>query len=66
MKNTKSIFKNIEKVRKANNKNWMDLLRLAYDSNPQETIKILSKILRKDSSLIKLAKNLTKITKNKN
>ena len=66
MKNTKSIFKNIEKVRKANNKNWMDLLRLAYDSNPHETIKILSKILQKDSSLIKLAKNLTKITKNKN
>ncbi len=66
MKNSKSIFKNIENIRRANNKNWMDLLRLAYDSNPQKTIKILSKILNKDTSLIKLAKNLTKITKIKN
>ena len=37
----------------------MDLLRIAYDSNPKETIKILKRILKKDETLIKLAKNLT-------
>ena len=58
-----AIFKSIENVRKKNNKNWMDLLRLAYDVKPKETILILSKILKKDSELIKLASKLKKITK---
>tara|TARA_Y100000389_G_scaffold204977_1_gene261519 strand:- start:10270 stop:10467 length:198 start_codon:yes stop_codon:yes gene_type:complete len=57
------IFKNIENVRKKNNKNWMDLLRLAYDVKPKETISILSKILKKDGELIRLASKLKKITK---
>lgn len=58
-KSTKILFKQIEDTRKKNNSNWMDLLRIAYDSNPKETIKILKRILKKDESLIKLAKNLT-------
>ena len=58
-----AIFKSIENVRKKNNKNWMDLLRLAYDVKPKETILILSKILKKDGELIKLASKLKKITK---
>lgn len=58
-KNTKILFKKIENTRKKNNSNWMDLLRIAYDSNPKETIKILKRILKKDETLIKLAKNLT-------
>ena len=58
-KNTKILFKKIENTRKKNNSNWMDLLRIAYDSNPRETIKILKRILKKDEALIKLAKNLT-------
>lgn len=58
-KSTKILFKQIENTRKKNNSNWMDLLRIAYDSNPKETIKILKRILKKDESLIKLAKNLT-------
>ena len=58
-KNTKILFKQIENTRKKNNSNWMDLLRIAYDSNPKETIKILKRILKKDETLIKLAKNLT-------
>ena len=53
----------IQNVRSKNNKNWMDLLRLAYDVKPKETILILSKILKKDSELIKLASKLKKITK---
>ena len=62
-KKTKKIFSDIEKTRSKNNKNWMDLLRLSFDSNPKETLKIVSKILNKDEKLIKLAKKLQKITK---
>tara|TARA_B100000579_G_C22498117_1_gene695632 strand:+ start:540 stop:737 length:198 start_codon:yes stop_codon:yes gene_type:complete len=63
-KNTVSkIFNDIENVRKKNNKNWMDLLRLAYNVNPRETVKILTNILNKDQKLITLAKKLKKITK---
>ena len=62
-KKTSLIFKNIENVRKKNNKNWMDLLRLAYEVKPKETISILSKILNKDKELIKLASKLKKISK---
>ena len=57
------IFNDIENVRKKNNKNWMDLLRLAYNVNPKETVKILTNILNKDQKLIALAKKLKKITK---
>ncbi len=57
------IINSIENVRKKNNKNWMDLLRLAFKENPKETSKILSKILSKDQMLIKLANKLKKIAK---
>ena len=59
-KKTKNIFHRIEKTRSANNKNWMDLLRLSYESNPKKTSQILAKILKKDSRLIALAKKLKK------
>jgi hypothetical protein len=63
MKKKKSsvVFKNIENIRKKNNKNWIDLLRLAYDVKPNETKSILTKILKKDKELIKLASKLKKI-----
>ena len=53
----------IQKIRSKNNKNWMDLLRLSFESNPKETLKIVSEILKKDEKLIKLAKRLKKKTK---
>ena len=56
---TKYLFNQIENTRKKNNSNWMNLLRIAYESNPKKTVKILKKILKKDETLIKLAKNLT-------
>ena len=30
-------FKKIENIRSKNNKNWMDILKIAYDSNPKKT-----------------------------
>tara|TARA_B100000787_G_C16157749_1_gene279808 strand:- start:78 stop:275 length:198 start_codon:yes stop_codon:yes gene_type:complete len=57
-KNKLKLFDKIEAVRKENNKNWMDLLRLAYSHDPKETYAILTKILNKDEKLIKLANKL--------
>ena len=59
-KNYLKIISEIEKVRKKNNKNWMDILRVAFLSNPKKTAKIFSKIYREDKSISKLAKKLTK------
>ena len=60
-KNSSVLFTNIENIRKKNNKNWIDLLRLAYDVKPKETKSILTKILKKDKELIKLASKLKKL-----
>ncbi len=62
-KRERKIFKKIEDIRKKNNKNWMDLLRLSYESKPKETLIILSQIIQKDQSLVKLAKSLKKRNK---
>ena len=59
-KSIKKIFADIEKTRSKNNKNWMDLLRLSFESNPKKTLEIVSEILKKDEKLIKLAKKLKK------
>ena len=56
----KKIFNKIQNIRSKNNKNWMDLLRLSHDSNPKETLKILSNIIIKDQTLVKLVKQLKK------
>lgn len=57
-KKSDQVFKQIENLRKRNNKNWMAILKLAYDARPKETLKILDQILKKDSQLINLAKKL--------
>ena len=57
-KKDSNIFDKIESIRSKNNKNWMDLLRLSYESSPNKTLNILSKIISKDQSLVKLAKQL--------
>ena len=54
-KNKIKIFDKIEKVRAKNNKNWMDLLRLAYYHDPKNTTIILNRIIKKDQTLIKIA-----------
>ena len=54
------IISQIEKVRKNNNKNWMDLLRTSFTYAPQKTANIMSKIYTDDIRIAKLAKKLTK------
>lgn len=57
-KNYKKIIRKIENTRKKNNKNWMDILRLAFKSSPAEASIILSQIYKEDKNIGILAKKL--------
>ncbi len=50
------IIDEIENVRQKNNINWMDILRVAINSNPKETIKIFKKISTSDNKILSLSK----------
>lgn len=54
------IIDSIEKTRSKNNVNWMDILRLSIKNAPDETIKIMKKIDRKDNKISNLFKKLSK------
>ena len=54
------IIDQIEKVRKKNNTNWMDILRVAYSFAPKKTASIMARIYKDDSKISNLAKKLTK------
>ena len=53
----------IEKTRTKNNKNWMNILRLAFKSSPSEASTILSQIYKEDKKVANLAKSLIKKSK---
>ena len=48
------IIDKIEKVRSKNNVNWMDVLRLALNNAPNETIKLMESINKKDRKISSL------------
>ena len=52
------IISSIEKTRKKNNKNWMDLLRLGFKYNPNESKKILRGIFKEDKKITSLVKKI--------
>jgi len=54
----KKIINKIENTRRKNNKNWMDILRLAFKSSPVQASKILSEIYKEDKNINILAKEL--------
>jgi len=54
-----SVIKKIENIRKENNVNWMNLLRLAFKKSPKEAALVMSKIYRDDSRISELVKKLT-------
>ena len=68
MKNNKyrkslKLVNQIQKIRSKNNKNWMNILRLAFKSSPSEASTILSKIYKEDKKIANLAKSLIKKSK---
>ena len=58
-KNYLLIIKKIENIRKKNNVNWMNILRIAFKNSPKESAKIMAKIYKDDASISKLVKKLT-------
>ena len=60
-KNTRKIFKDIEKTRSKNNKNWMDLLRLSLKLDFHSTSKILKEIVNDDKKISSLAKRIYRL-----
>ncbi len=52
------IIDQIQKIRSKNNKNWMDLLRLSFKLDYNNTSKILSEIYLDDQKISKLVKKL--------
>ena len=55
----------IENERKQNNANWMDVLRIAIKHAPDETIKLMKKINRKDQTITNLFKKVNRLGKKK-
>jgi hypothetical protein len=58
-KNYLKIISQIENVRKKNNINWMNILRIAFKYNPKATAKVMSKVYSDDKRIAKLVKKLT-------
>jgi hypothetical protein len=58
-KNYLEIISQIENIRKNNNVNWMNILRIAFKNNPKATAKVMSKIYFDDKRISMLVKRLT-------
>ena len=54
------ILGQIEKIRSKNNKNWMDILRLAIKLDYKATSKLIKEIYKHDTQISKLAKEIYK------
>jgi hypothetical protein len=57
-KNYLQIISKIEKIRKNNNVNWMNILRVAFKFSPRETARFMSKIYTDDQKISSLVKKL--------
>ena len=53
-----SIVDKIEEIRKNNNKNWMNLLRIALESSPKQSKLVLKKMNTNDKKISKLFSEL--------
>ena len=54
------IIQQIEDVRKKNNSNWMDILRIAFKNSPEASAKIMGEIYSQDKKIGILSKKLSK------
>jgi len=52
------IINKIENIRKKNNVNWMNILRIAFKYSPKETANVMSKIYIDDQKIGSLVKKL--------
>jgi len=59
-KKPQDIINEIENIRKKNNVNWMNILRISFKYSPDETAKVMAKIYSDDDKISKLVKKLIK------
>lgn len=57
-KNYLKIISQIEFIRKKNNANWMNILRIAFKYSPKNTAKVMAKIYMDDQKISDLVKKL--------
>ena len=57
------IVNKIQDIRSKNNKNWMDLLKIAFKKDPKVAAQILSRITSSDKKISKLTEALHKQNK---
>jgi hypothetical protein len=57
-KNYLKVISKIENIRKKNNTSWMNVLRIAFKTNPRKTAKVMSRIYLGDQKISKLVKKL--------
>lgn len=58
--NYSKIIDQIEKIRSKNNVNWMNILRLSFELDPNRAIKIMKKINYDDKKISNLLNKLQK------
>lgn len=58
--NIRNKINDMELIRKENNSLWMELLRIALESNPEESKKVIKKIKKNDSLITKIFGELSK------
>ena len=58
-KNYLRVISQIENIRKKNNVNWMNILRIAFKYNPKASAGVMSKIYSDDKRIGALVKKLT-------
>ena len=59
-KKPEDIINQIENIRKKNNVNWMNILRISFKYSPNQTAKVMAKIYSDDIKISKLVKKLIK------
>ena len=60
IKKSLKLLNQIEKIRSKNNKNWMDILKLAIRLDYETTSKLIKEIYKHDTQISKLAKKIYK------
>lgn len=58
MRSDESIIEDIQKVREKNNKLWMQILRIATKTQPEETKLVMKKIRKNDIKISELTGEL--------
>ena len=55
-----NLINKIQNTRKKNNKNWMDLMKIAFKYRPDEAKIVVKKIISEDKKINKLIQKLVK------